>query len=133
MDNRTTRSQEIRMSKTIDERKSDLLKKLESIKGKQITDTEFIFPARNGQLFLIDTKLSKKVNGIVNGEFITTYMWDDALNLCVGMYYGSSYENERVLFFLVEGNNGLTAHHSPEGKGLATFADYEKYAEAKFV
>jgi len=120
--------------KTIQERKKLLLDKLEVLKKAKISDSVFSYPCRNGAILTIDTKLSKGIHGILSGEFITTYCWDGSLNLCVGICKSPDVEtrDQSVLYFLIEGNNGLTGFNY-EGQCLTTFAELKLYAAAEFV
>ena len=120
---------------SIEERKKLLLKKLEEIKTKTISKTSFIFPFWNKKFGIIDTNLSKEVHGILHGEFITTYCWYDALNLCVGMASNPDPKanGQQSLYFLVEGNSGLTCFANPKGVYLTSFKELEEDAKAVFV
>ena len=123
---------------SIEERKKLLLKKLEEIEIKQISKSSFIFQCWNKKFVTVNTKLSKEVHGILPGEFITTSCWDDALNLCVGLADSPDFitKDQQVLYFLVEGNSGLTGFTSitdDKGTCLTSFKELKEQVKAVFI
>ena len=119
--------------KNLEKRKKDLLKKLESMKREKISETELFFYGRGGNLIPINTNLNKVEQGIVSGEFITTCCWERSLNICVGMGHGSGeFIKQTVLWFLVEGINGITYYNVYE-IGCSNFKELEEGLEAVFV
>lgn len=116
----------------IEERKNLLLKKCEKMMIKKISEFSHLFPYWNNMFVLINTNISKGVYGIVPGEFITTNIWGDKLNLCVGIGEGIDLEHQDVLYFLIEGNSKFTAFYDGK-KCLTTFKELQDHTKAVFV
>jgi len=118
----------------IEERKKLLLDKLEVFKKEKISEFIFTYACSNGKLLTIDTNLSKEVHGILSGEFITAYLWEDSLNLCLGISdnINPNLKGEKILYFLIE-ETGKISGFEFNGQCLTTFKELEEYANSIFV
>lgn len=120
-------------TKIIEERKKNLSKKCKEIIINKISEFSILYPCWSNRYVIINTNLSKKIYGILPGEFITTPVCGNKLNLCVGMGISpGTGQGQDILYFLTEGNNELTSFFNGV-MALISFKELEDYTKAIIV
>jgi hypothetical protein len=122
----------------LDERKANLLEKLNSLKSipeKRTSETEFLFKGKCGNLQLIETNIDPSIHGISSGQFMERTCVcgrQDYLSICVGIglacpdCMGEEITDTKFIWVLEEGEEdeeGISYYEVSTFEGLAESFD----------